>query len=88
MRNIAIVLMLVVGVVIFPIHKVTAGGPSGDANGDGKADLVDFSIWKIEYMATNGMPVTSFDYSGPKKADFNQDGRVDLADFVVWKNNY
>jgi|GEM_PF-3859318 len=61
---------------------------NGDANGDGRADLVDFSIWKIEYMATNGIPVTSFDYSGPKKADFNMDGKIDLSDFVIWKNNY
>lgn len=50
---------------------------AGDANGDGKTDLVDFTIWKKEYLARL-----------IARADFNKDGKVDLVDFTVWKNNY
>jgi len=49
----------------------------GDANGDGKVDLVDFAYWKREYISKL-----------IAKADFNKDGKVDLVDFSVWKNNY
>jgi hypothetical protein len=59
------------GVVYCPVNK------GGDANGDGKTDLVDFTIWKKEYLARL-----------IAKADFNKDGKVDLVDFTVWKNNY
>jgi len=52
----------------------------GDANGDNKADLVDFSIWKQEYL--HGCSTT------PCKADFNLFSNVDLADFSVWKQAY
>jgi len=50
------------------------GGRQGDANGDGKIDLLDYSIWKREFV------------SGVKeKADFNGNGTVDLADYNIWK---
>ena len=50
----------------------------GDANGDGKVDLVDFGIWKNEYL---GKLTT-------KLSDFNKSGVVDLGDFGVWKKAY
>lgn len=49
----------------------------GDANGDVIADLIDFSIWKKEYLNNQ-----------IEKADFNQDNKVDLVDFSLWKKNY
>jgi len=59
------------GVVYCPNNKL------GDANGDGKVDLVDFAYWKREYISKL-----------IAKADFNKDGKVDLVDFSVWKNEY
>ena len=50
----------------------------GDANGDGKVDLVDFGIWKNEYLGKL-MTIT---------ADFNKSGVIDLVDFGVWKKTY
>ncbi len=50
---------------------------SGDTNGDGKVDLIDFSTWKDEYIAKT-----------KSKADFNNDGVVDLIDFSMWKDGY
>lgn len=50
----------------------------GDANSDGKVDLIDFSIWKKEYL--NG--------SNDKVADFNKDSKVNLVDFSIWKASY
>ena len=51
---------------------------SGDANGDGKVDLIDFAIWKKEYL---GEVAT-------KMADFNNDGKADLTDYPIWVSAY
>ncbi|MFZ2152852.1 MAG: dockerin type I repeat-containing protein [Microgenomates group bacterium] len=61
---------------------------NGDANGDGKVDLVDFAIWKRDYWKFIGIPITSFEYNGPWVADFNHDRRIDLSDFAIWKKYY
>jgi len=45
--------------------------------GDAKIDLVDFGIWKTEYL-----PGTK------NRADFNKDGSVNLVDFGIWKREY
>jgi hypothetical protein len=60
------------GVNICPIDV------KGDANKDGKVDLVDFTIWKKEYLLDGK----------PGMADFNKDGKVDLVDFTIWKSSY
>ena len=52
----------------------------GDANGDEKVDLVDFGIWKSEYLEIT--PTVS---QSVLRADFNQDGLVNLVDFGIWK---
>ncbi|MFA6603124.1 MAG: dockerin type I domain-containing protein [Candidatus Shapirobacteria bacterium] len=49
----------------------------GDANGDGRVDLIDLGIWKTEFVTETG-----------KTADFYGDGKVDLNDFGVWKSAY
>lgn len=49
----------------------------GDANGDGRVDLLDFTIWKREFLGEAG-----------SKSDFNRDSRIDLADFMIWKRGF
>jgi endoglucanase len=50
----------------------------GDANKDGKTNLIDFEIWRREF---NGE-------SNYQTADFNCDGRIDFNDFEQWKINF
>jgi hypothetical protein len=64
---------LTVKPIVTPIVTIKIG----DANGDNKADLIDFSIWKKEYLNNQ-----------IEKADFNNDKKIDLVDFSVWKNSY
>jgi hypothetical protein len=53
---------------------------SGDANGDGEVDGVDYVIWRANYnMSTS---------NGPSNGDFNNSGFVDGVDYVIWLNNY
>jgi hypothetical protein len=52
----------------------------GDADGNGMVDLVDFAIWKSEYLSVT--PPLSL------RADFNKSRRVDLVDFAIWKKAY
>lgn len=50
---------------------------AGDADRNGRVDMVDFGIWKAEAVA------------GVKNmADFNSDGKIDLVDFSVWKKAF
>ena len=59
---------------------------SGDANCDDKTNLIDYSIWREEYLSTQcGNQIMVLP---TWKADFNCDGLVDLADYTVWRNNY
>lgn len=49
----------------------------GDADCDGRITLVDFGIWKTEYLSNT-----------KNKADFNESSKVDLVDFGIWKKGY
>ncbi|HPJ17318.1 MAG TPA: hypothetical protein PK639_03790 [Candidatus Woesebacteria bacterium] len=49
----------------------------GDASGDGLVDILDYGIWKKEYVSNT-----------KEKADFNNDAKVDLLDYSVWKREY
>lgn len=51
---------------------------SGDVNCDGKTDVVDFSLWKIEFIQ-KGIS---------KASDLNCDGKIDIFDFAVWKTAF
>ncbi len=51
--------------------KLPAGGPSPDLNGDGKVNLVDFSIFLLSWNTHD------------IRSDFNEDGIVNLADFSI-----
>ncbi len=50
----------------------------GDANCDGKADLIDFERWRREYTKAD----TTTD------ADFNAVEGVDLVDYELWRRTY
>jgi len=51
----------------------------GDANGDGKVNIQDYTVW-LSHFGQN--------ISGPVNGDFNNNGKVDGIDFVTWFVNY
>lgn len=51
----------------------------GDANGDGRVDGQDYTIWRLHYNQT---------ISGSRNGDFDGNGKVDGADYTVWHVNY
>ena len=51
----------------------------GDANGDGRVDGQDYTIWRLHYNQT---------ISGSRNGDFDGNGKVDGADYAVWHANY
>ncbi|OGM19966.1 hypothetical protein A2771_03135 [Candidatus Woesebacteria bacterium RIFCSPHIGHO2_01_FULL_38_26b] len=53
---------------------------AGDANNDGRVDLIDYVIWLNHYSQNTN--------NGANDGDFNLDLKVDLIDYVVWLNNY
>ena len=57
------------------LPKVAA---KGDANGDGRVNLVDFSVAAYWYKRANP----------PASADLNGDGKVDLVDFSIMAFNW
>lgn len=64
------------------VKSVTTSTPkacqfNGDADGDGRATLKDFAIWKYEYSIDKAI-----------KADFNCDNKVDLNDYVFWRKAF
>jgi hypothetical protein len=50
----------------------------GDADCNGIVELIDFEIWRKEYMQT----LTT------KTADYNASGIVDLIDFEIWRKSF
>lgn len=52
--------------------------PKGDADCNNRIDLIDFEVWRKEFMGT----LTS------KSTDFNASGAVDLVDFEAWRKGY
>ena len=59
-----------------PTAAATPQPLRGDANGDGVVDILDYNIWRDEFL---GILTT-------KKSDFNHDGIIDLLDFNIWRN--
>ena len=62
-----------------PTVTPTATPKPGDANGDGKVDETDYSIWLSHFSQT---------VTGVTNGDFNGDGHVDGIDYTIWLNNY
>ncbi len=62
-----------------PPPTATPTGPvPGDANGDKKVDIIDYQIWRDEYLGN----------VATKQADFNKDGKIDLIDFSIFRNAF
>lgn len=53
---------------------------TGDANNDGKVDMLDYNVWYNNYLASGVMGYTY--------GDFDNNGRTDGIDYVKWLNNY
>jgi hypothetical protein len=53
---------------------------SGDANGDGKVDGIDYISWLSNYGIGNA--------AGASQGDFNLDAKVDGVDYIIWLSNY
>ncbi len=51
----------------------------GDANGDGRVDGADYTIWADNF----GFPDVGFE-----RGDFNCDGGVDSADYTLWADSF
>ncbi len=52
----------------------------GDADGNGKVDVLDYAIWLNHYSQSTG--------NGSSDGDFNESGNIDGLDYVIWLNNY
>lgn len=61
-----------------PTPVPTRAPVEGDYNGDFAVDVLDFNIWRDEYL---GVLTT-------KNSDANKDGIIDLIDFAIWKNRF
>jgi len=59
--------------------QTTPPSLSGDANGDGKVDGIDYVVWLSHYNQQ---------VSGVQNGDFNSDNKVDGIDYVIWLQNY
>ena len=68
---------LVVSEVTGVEDKTICKESKGDANKDGKINLVDYSVWRHEYA--NGLV---------SKADFNCDSKVDITDYKIWREAF
>ncbi|MDO8497873.1 MAG: hypothetical protein Q7S61_05010 [bacterium] len=72
-------------VVVNPRSTVTPTGSTtcasnaqGDANCDGKIDMIDFEIFRKEMAGE----LKTF------KGDFNKNKRIDIVDFEIWRANF
>jgi hypothetical protein len=74
------VLFLCVFLYIFTFPtSIFAQTSSADANGDGRVDGIDFTIWLSHYNQSG---------NGASNGDFNGSGFVDGVDFSIWLANY
>lgn len=64
-----------------PIAPTIPVNVIGDANGDRVVDILDYNIWRDEFIAVNAL-------GGGFRSDFNHDGKVDLLDFNIWRNAF
>ena len=66
-------------------------GTPGDADGDGRATGLDYTIWTehFDQRFRAGDHSPSGDRGAPQaKGDFDCDGVVDAADFEIWREQY
>ncbi|HVZ67573.1 MAG TPA: dockerin type I repeat-containing protein [Patescibacteria group bacterium] len=58
----------------------------GDANCDGKVNIIDFNSWRDNYLL--GSNPTATPPSSFLVADFNGDGAVNILDFNIWRDGF
>lgn len=88
MKKILSFLLIFFVFIVFKPHQVLAtacpaGVPSrgvGNANCDATIDLLDFEIWRQEFLKTETTPTFN--------ADFIEDNTTDLKDFEIWRNTF
>ncbi len=51
---------------------------AGDVNGDSQLDILDYNIWRNEFLKV----VTT------SQSDLNHDGKIDLLDFNLWRTAF
>lgn len=56
----------------------------GDVNNDGVNNILDFNIWRCEFLG-NGMCNTP---PSSKTADLNRDGVINLLDYILWRTGF
>lgn len=61
-----------------PIPIPTCATSNGDANGDGFINLIDYEMWRREFLKI----------TNTKNADFNCSGGVDVNDFQLWRQAF
>ena len=61
------------------------GQVPGDANGDGRIDGSDYTIWSDHYGQTGVDPWSA---GGWAVGNFNEDNVINGADYTVWADNY
>lgn len=54
----------------------------GDANCDGKINILDFNLWKNEFLSELEEKTTKRD------SDFNKDNLVTILDFNIWRTGF
>src|SRR3989338_7747372 len=54
----------------------------GDINHDGSVNILDFNIWRCEFVG-NGICAST---GSNRQSDINTDAKVDLIDFSMWRN--
>lgn len=79
---------------IFPKPPTCARKSEGDANCDGRVDMIDFELWRREFL-NRSLQADCPRLGTPEgllrpcqltaRADFDGNGRVDLLDFNSWR---
>lgn len=65
----------------FPTILPCSDRSRGEANCDGRIDLLDFNAWRAAFLRDIPNPSDLI-------ADFNNDGRIDLLDFNIWRTEF
>lgn len=61
-----------------PVPTISCNKNAGDANCDGSINVVDYALWRSEFL---GQVST-------KNSDFNGDGTINMVDFALWRRTF
>jgi len=74
---------LIVGALCTPCPNSNLKS-KGDANCDGRIDVLDRSIWSSEFLVSGTSQIKKSTWL----SDFNCDGYVDIVDRTIWSSNF